>query len=501
VRSRATRLSCAALIGGATFLISISGHARPVPDRNSPAAASQQSNPLGSAVPSRGRPLYVANSAADQEPRGQGSTVARFTFDAAGPLNLIETVPACGGARGLVFTPNLQFAYLSCLDEGQIRMYRVAENGALTSIGQIDLHLALGIAIAPDGRTLYVGSDDHTLTAFRVESDGLLTEVSRVDSGGLIPRGLAVTPNGRFVYVSHGALGDTFDSVMTGFALGADGSLQGQVAEVTNGIDGGETVITPNGRFIYITAGGSDRVFGYRIRSDGSLTPVPGQSFPSGDFPSDAAISPDGRLIYVADIGALRGSPGEIRGWTIDVNGALTEVERIPTDNDPVSLVFAPDGRHLYVSDTLDDEVTAFRVSRKGKLTEIQTLGSGGADPAFQSIVILPNLGPVASFSIQPEGAFSVQRSGPRSQVRFDGTASIDPDGRVALYIWDFGDGTPRRIAGPRVEHMYGAPGTYTVRLTVIDDEGCSGTLIFTGQLASCVGSDAATATLNVVVR
>ncbi len=56
------------------------------------------------------------------------------------------------------------------------------------------------------------------------------------------------------------------------------------------------------------------------------------------------------------------------------------------------------------------------------------------------------------------------------SEVQFDGTGSVDADGQVAQYSWDFGDGTIG--SGPRPIHVYGRPGTYTVRLRVTDNSG-----------------------------
>jgi PKD repeat protein len=59
--------------------------------------------------------------------------------------------------------------------------------------------------------------------------------------------------------------------------------------------------------------------------------------------------------------------------------------------------------------------------------------------------------------------------------VSLDGSASSDPDGTVAAYAWDFGDG--QTGTGRTTTHSYGAAGTYTVKLTVTDNAGASGSV------------------------
>ena len=55
-----------------------------------------------------------------------------------------------------------------------------------------------------------------------------------------------------------------------------------------------------------------------------------------------------------------------------------------------------------------------------------------------------------------------------QTPVRFDGSASRDSDGVVNGYSWDFGDGSTGGGANPT--HLFTAPGTYPVTLTVTGD-------------------------------
>jgi len=78
--------------------------------------------------------------------------------------------------------------------------------------------------------------------------------------------------------------------------------------------------------------------------------------------------------------------------------------------------------------------------------------------------VSVPNVAPVADFSWSCADLVCTFVD-----------ASEDSDGSIASVSWDFGDsGT---AAGSQVLHAFAAPGSYTVGLTVIDDDGGSATI------------------------
>jgi large repetitive protein len=81
---------------------------------------------------------------------------------------------------------------------------------------------------------------------------------------------------------------------------------------------------------------------------------------------------------------------------------------------------------------------------------------------ASDSLTVVVNEPPVAAAG--PDQRVS------SSEVRFDGTGSHDPDGEIARYEWDFGDGTGG--VGPTPTHVYKSPGDYLAQLTVSDDSG-----------------------------
>ena len=60
--------------------------------------------------------------------------------------------------------------------------------------------------------------------------------------------------------------------------------------------------------------------------------------------------------------------------------------------------------------------------------------------------------------------------------VTFDATDSLDPDGWVIQYEWDFGDGSSGDIShSPLVNHVFEVAGKVTVTLAVVDDMGSYG--------------------------
>jgi len=62
--------------------------------------------------------------------------------------------------------------------------------------------------------------------------------------------------------------------------------------------------------------------------------------------------------------------------------------------------------------------------------------------------------------------------------VTFNASRSYDPDGYIVEYSWDFGDGDT--ASGVTISHSYPASGTYTVTLTVTDDDGATDSISVT---------------------
>jgi len=75
---------------------------------------------------------------------------------------------------------------------------------------------------------------------------------------------------------------------------------------------------------------------------------------------------------------------------------------------------------------------------------------------------------PMACFTFKPKELIYVG-----TEIAFDSSCSVDPDGDTLSFLWDFGDGTSSEETNPT--HSYEKSGEYTVSLIVKDLDGLSG--------------------------
>jgi PKD repeat protein len=88
-----------------------------------------------------------------------------------------------------------------------------------------------------------------------------------------------------------------------------------------------------------------------------------------------------------------------------------------------------------------------------------------GGTGTMQQSVTVSNAPPTAAFTSAASGLVA----------SFNGGGSTDSDGSISSYAWTFGDGSTGSGAAPN--HTYASDGTYSVTLTVTDNQGATGTV------------------------
>ncbi|MFL6123222.1 lactonase family protein, partial [Actinophytocola sp.] len=229
--------------------------------------------------------VYVANSGGDVNGDPVEADIAIFSARPDGGLVPFgDPVPTGAGAQSLEFSPNGRFAYLVAVDENLVYAYTRTDDGGLLPLAreQVGGLAPFGLAVAPDGKALYTANiDDATVSAFRIGGNGVPTLVSTTSTGRTDARNVIVSRDGRFLIVSHGRPFNPGPDALVVFPILPGGALGEPLPPVLAGGSGSGMAITPNGRFLYVACASTNDVFGFRIGHDGVLTPVPRGSFPA----------------------------------------------------------------------------------------------------------------------------------------------------------------------------------------------------------------------------
>ncbi len=380
---------------------------------------------------------------------------------------------------------------------------------------------ASGIAVSPDGAHVYVASQGSNALAIfsRDPSTGELTQVGCIEEFGeqvcYDGRGLlgaisvAVAPDGRHVYVASpgdDAVGALTRDPETGLLLsqgcisddGADGACTDGVAMVGTSA----VAVAPDGSRVLATASRSQSLVG--LARDGTsgalgrqacLLTVPlGPSVCSGtdqlSFPVGVAIAPDGRHAYVASglgrVSAVSIDPdtGELaaRGCVEDPDASADEEDfddedfgeagasgeskcaTAPGVLSAAGVAVTPDGAKVLVA---------------GNALSVFTVSSGGAALAPENCVT--DRGGACENGVGLRGlrAVAVSPDGRNAYVASSGSASVTA----------FGEGATPAGAAARLR---GRSIVVRLRCAATRRDGCSGRVAFRrghGRAATALGS------------
>jgi YVTN family beta-propeller protein len=310
--------------------------------------ANQLSNtvtPITIATNTPGTPIKVGYEpdAIAITPDGKTAYVVSQNLSQGGTVTPIDTAtdkpgkPINVGAspRVIAITPDGQTAYVAS-SAGQLisRDGSVVNQGA--SVTQVNTTtnqpgnpitingFPIAIAITPDGRTAYVLADSLSKGSVPMpQGDGFVVPVATATGQpgrpirvGILPSGLAITPDGKTLYVA-----DSNSNAVTPIDIAT--STPGHPIS-TGSVGPVAILISPDGQIVY-TVGIVGRAFSGTVTPITTTTSTPGSPVDVGAWPSAIAIVPNGHT-----------SPGEITAAeTVLPIFASVEPEAVPTTTGP----------------------------------------------------------------------------------------------------------------------------------------------------------------------
>ena len=416
-------------------------------------------------------------------------TLMQYTVGPGGALSASAPDTSLAAfPQDLAVTPDGRFAYVATT-ASIIPFTRVAANGRLEP-GVPDTAAGGGSAIlvTPQG-TRVIHAQAGGIATRTINADGTLGAPSTfIIPGTLRPaivQSLAMTADGRSLYASELTAGSVrifqFDVDPASGAVALKSTpfvaWPGPAGGPTAGA--GRMAITPSGSHLYLATGTPGIGIGRWAIDPGSgaLTGGTVEATPSDGY-AEAAVATSvlGEALWAPSADGTAPAPERIRQFAIGAAGVLTPLAP-PAVNYVVAgpardLLAAPDGLTLYLGQ--DGTVGEWNVGPGGGLAH-------RANVPPSPVGGLQNAGIALSPSQAPVATFTVGQSLAGQATAFDASAASDPDGTIARYDWDFGDGTSAANAGPTPTHIYTSPGTRTVTLLVTDADLTSTAPLWTG--------------------
>ncbi len=243
-----------------------------------------------------------------------------------------------------------------------------------------------GIAVSPNGKFVYVGTSYSGICAFALDQQtGALTLIANYSVSGGAPS-VTISPNGKFLYATaaKGFLGFTINE--------SDGALHLVNGSPFDHEDSYEQIaIDPTSTFAFglvqnPTNPPESWVESMQILPNGQVLfwPVPANV---GVLPLDIRVDGSGRFVYVANWG-----DSTISGFSITPgSGALSDLPGSPYSqglSDPDSLAPTPDGKAVVVDNEVGSSVGAQAINTDGSLAPLGPLQPAEEYP--NSVVVDP---------------------------------------------------------------------------------------------------------------
>jgi DNA-binding beta-propeller fold protein YncE len=253
----------------------------------------------------------------------------------------VKSTTVLGNAwLGLVWHPDGSKVYSAGAGQNNVQEFGVAD-GVLTPARTFQLPsmngdtFAGGLAISPDGKTLYV-TRLFAMTVSAVDLDS--GQVLKTESVSAEPYSALASADGRYVFVS--IWGASRVAVL-------DSRTLQTIDEIVTGEHPSAMALSADGRRVFVACASSSEVWVISTLSitaieQISLSLYPGA--PATSTPNSVALSPDGQtlLVAVADNNAVA---------VVDVSNSVRSSVGgfIPAGRYPTGAIFSRDGRHIFI--------------------------------------------------------------------------------------------------------------------------------------------------------
>ncbi len=323
--------------------------------------------PFGVVVTADGRWAFVSLP-------GSGS-VGVFRVGRASVPTLIRQVVPAGQPLGETLTRNGR--YLLAADDGAgvgvISVNRAEQGQPGAPLGMLNSPKGIGaieVAASPDGRFAFVSLEDSdTIAVFNLQR-ALTRGFGAGDFVGTIPVGiapvgLAVSPDGRWLYATseiatmpRAATGGDGQGTLTVISLdrAETNPAASVVATVTAGCSPVRVVTSADGRVVWVTARGSDRLLAFsaaRLRTDPVHALI--ASVEVGEAPVGLVLADRGQRMVVADSNRFGTAGAASSLAVVSVPQALAGkpalLGYLPAGGFPREMALEPSGRTLLVTD------------------------------------------------------------------------------------------------------------------------------------------------------
>ncbi|MEO8195215.1 MAG: beta-propeller fold lactonase family protein [Thermoanaerobaculia bacterium] len=373
-----------------------------------------QAVPYTISVTNHGPSDIAAATVVDNFDASRVSTVSWSCSTARVLTDLGQLVDGAGGVDGLdgasavVATPDGKHVYASAAADNSVTLFVRDATTGLLSFGAVyadgtaasAIAGASALAVSPDGGQIYVtGASDNGLEVFtRTAATGVLvsleTEVNGTAgvTGMTGPKGVAVAPDGRHVYVAAatGSAVVVFNRNLTTGSLTWNSTVTG-----ASGIGGARAVaVSPDGRHVLVAGESANGVAVFaRNLTTGVLTFVEAQIDGAGGVDglggaSALAFSPAGDAVYVAGFSdnavavfsrsAVTGHLGYLEHETDGAGSPL--VDGLAGAR---GVVVSPDGSLVFVAGATDGKIAVFSRNSSGlqihKIDFLDIAGLGSA--------------------------------------------------------------------------------------------------------------------------